>query len=273
MEFSLQCIFLIFSAALVVAQDVLPQGEQDPCLDKRCKKPAGSMCIPVLKGDKWKPKCKCPEDCTNERLDPVCSVYGKQYNNLCELHLYGCNKGKNIMMAYKGECVASQEECVKDELMQFPHRVLEWFLHLKEIDEFGQLDSNNNIRKISDEERETISRWKFDQLDRKHDDSLDARDLKEFRFALMPLEHCASKFFAMCDIDKNSKISYEEWTDCLMIYDRPEEGVVNSQTYIANAQVNVVDSKDKRNSPEPEEEEVEDEDEGDVVEEDEEDDI
>ena len=42
--------------------------------------------------------------------------------------------------------------------MQFPHRVLEWFLHLKEIDEFGRLDPTNNIRKISDEEREQISR-------------------------------------------------------------------------------------------------------------------
>ena len=46
--------------------------------------------------------------------------------------------------------------------MQFPHRVLEWFLHLKEIDEFGQLDPTNSIRKISDEERERIARVSID---------------------------------------------------------------------------------------------------------------
>ncbi len=68
------------------------------------------MCIPVLKGDKWKPKCKCPADCAGERHDPVCSVYGKEYNNLCELHLYACNKGRNIEMAFKGGCVGKLDK-------------------------------------------------------------------------------------------------------------------------------------------------------------------
>ena len=62
-----------------------------------------------------------------------------------------------------------------------------------------------------------FSQWKFDQLDRNSDNQLDGRDLKEFRYALMPLEHCASKFFSMCDIDKSSRISFDEWTDCLMV--------------------------------------------------------
>ena len=62
-----------------------------------------------------------------------------------------------------------------------------------------------------------FSQWKFDQLDRKHDDELDSRDLKEFRYALMPLEHCADDFFQMCDEDHNNRVSYEEWVDCLMV--------------------------------------------------------
>ena len=41
----------------------------------------------------------------------------------------------------------------------------------------------------------------------------------------------------------------------LQIYDRPEEGVVNSQTFIAHAQVNVIDPNAQTEAPAEEEDE------------------
>ncbi|XP_070545250.1 SPARC-like [Ptychodera flava] len=190
--------------------------ESDPCATKKCKKPAGSMCEVVEKNGRKTATCVCPTECPHQ-LDRVCSVYGRQYDNLCQLHLEACNKKKHIGVAYKGKCIASQDRCENDEIAQFPHRLLQWFQHLREVDEFGTVDMESSISTLSVQRRQALAQWKFNELDRKGDGKLDRRDLKNFRYALMPLEHCASKFFNGCDADSNKKITLEEWFDCLEV--------------------------------------------------------
>ena len=57
-----------------------------------------------------------------------------------------------------------------------------------------------------------------------HDDVLDKRELLRFRYALMPLEHCAGPFFTRCgamikgDHERDAKeITKEEWMKCLKV--------------------------------------------------------
>lgn len=45
-------------------------------------------------------------------------------------------------------CTASQKACTTDEFLQFPSRLLEWFMHLKEKNEFGRIDPNRRITLI-----------------------------------------------------------------------------------------------------------------------------
>ncbi|XP_071830104.1 SPARC-like [Apostichopus japonicus] len=226
MSMNLSSLFLIL-LPVVLALEWPPDAEI--CQDVVCKKPKGSWCTPGEKNGKLKAVCECPENCPDV-YQPVCSVYGRQYENLCKLHEYTCKKGKNIPMAYNGICIASQKKCKDDEFQQFPVRLLDWFLHLHEIDEFGRLDPNTNIKQKTPQERSMYATWKFNQLDDDGDGKLDKKDLLNFRYSLMPLEHCASDFFKTCANKKAKKITLEGWLECLKVYDtleypQPEEGV------------------------------------------------
>lgn len=59
--------------------------------------------------------------------------------------------------------------------------------------------------------------WKFNQLDDDGDGKLDKKDLLNFRYSLMPLEHCASDFFKTCANKKAKKITLEGWLQCLKV--------------------------------------------------------
>ncbi|XP_033100086.1 SPARC-like [Anneissia japonica] len=204
------------SAAILNQRELSP--ENNPCYGYKCKSPVGSMCEVVEKGKKLKPSCVCPDECPSE-VAPVCSVYGKQYDNLCLLHKTACQKKRAIPLAFFGECVAKTTPCTQSELEDFPHRLLEWFLHLREVDEFGQINPNNHVRNIPVQQRIELAEWKFELLNRKDgDDKLDRRDLREFRYALMPLEHCADNFFKMCD-KGDDVITLDEWIECLGVDD------------------------------------------------------
>lgn len=223
MNWNFRAVFLVL-LPVVLAIEWPPSAEI--CRDVVCNKPRGSWCTSQMKKGKEKAVCACPEDCPDV-FQPVCSVYGRQFDNLCKLHLYTCKKGKNIPMAYEGECIASQKKCKRDEYEQFPVRLLDWFMHLHQIDEFGRLDPNTNIKQVTSEERVMYATWKFNLLDEKKDGYLDKRDLLNFRYALMPLEHCANDFFKSCANKKSKKISLEGWIQCLKVYDAeeyPEEG-------------------------------------------------
>ncbi|XP_038060376.1 SPARC-like [Patiria miniata] len=195
--------------------------EVDPCISHICRKPRYGICITEEIDGKLEANCDCPESCPDTAVKPVCSVYGKQYDSLCHLRLYACKRQRSYPLAYKKPCVASQLPCDKEELKEFPHRLLEWFLHLREMDELKQLDPNSNIRKLDNAGREKVAKWKFDELDRKHDGLLDRRDLREFRYALMPLEHCADDFFQECYAGART-IDLARWNECLKVHDMEE---------------------------------------------------
>lgn len=215
---------LLLLLPMVIAVEWPP--DDDVCEDKVCKKPRGSWCTPQMKNGKLKPVCACPDSCPDLE-QPICSVYGRQYDNLCKFHEYTCKKRKNIPIAFHEPCIASQKKCKGLELEQFPVRLLDWFLHLNEIDEYGRLDPNTNIKQKTPDQRMMYATWKFNQLDDDGDGKLDKRDLLNFRYSLMPLEHCADDFFKICANKKTKKISLDGWITCLKVYDAeeyPEEG-------------------------------------------------
>nr|XP_002735796.1 PREDICTED: SPARC-like isoform X1 [Saccoglossus kowalevskii] len=209
-------IGIMLLLCLAAAKEWQETYDKDLCAKVKCKKPPGSMCTVVEKNGEPSTTCSCPTECSDE-YEPVCSVFGREYDNRCKLHLQACSKRKHIAVAFEGKCIASQEPCSADEYMQFPHRLLLWFVHLKEIDEFGSIHPDSSLRTMDVAEREEIAKWKFDLLDRKGDGKLDRRDLRDFRYALMPLEHCADEFFKSCDVDNNVKLTLDEWYDCLKV--------------------------------------------------------
>lgn len=160
--------------------------------------------------------CVCPTNCDHEAVSPVCSVYGREYDNLCLLHKEGCSKKKNIRLAYKGHCIASQRRCEPEERKQFPFRLMDWFVHLKQNDDFGTVDPAKTLTTITDDERMNVAVWKFQTMDKNKDQKLSQRELRRFRYALMPMEHCAADFFKFCDNNKDGTIHATEWSKCLV---------------------------------------------------------
>lgn len=230
--------------------------EDDLCADFKCKKPRGSMCQVTEIDGVLKPSCVCPTSCVGEQDSPVCSVFGKQYANLCEFHKFSCKKRKSIPLAFEKPCIASQKACTKEEFSQFPYRLLEWFMHLKENDEFGRIDPNRRISYIDIAQREQVATWKFDALDTNEDDSLDKAELLRFRYALMPLEHCSSPFFVRCAKlhGEAKKISIQEWMECLKVYDVVGEEETPQEQTEGNPEEPVAEEEEE------EEEDVEEED-------------
>lgn len=186
------------------------------CRLMKCRKPAGSVCHVVTTENGTRiPKCMCPKTCPGEQK-PVCSAYGRQYDNACLLYKEACRRRRRIGISYYGECIARQGACSDAEGGQFPFRLLEWFLHLKEIDAFGTVDPSSSQASLDRQQRTLLAAWKFAALDREGDGELSRRDIKDLRFRLMPLEHCAEQFFRSCDKNDNKMISEEEWTSCLV---------------------------------------------------------
>ncbi|MBN3319258.1 SPRC protein, partial [Atractosteus spatula] len=121
--------------------------------------------------------------------------------------------------------LAKQAPCSKEELAEFPFRLLNWFLHLREIDEFEKVNDSSTHALMTKRERKGLAKWRFDLLDVGKDGVLSQRDLLEFRYHLMPLEHCASEFFntvccfcgqRSCDADGDQSVSLQEWIHCLV---------------------------------------------------------
>lgn len=216
-------VLLLMALALVAARsrkyrsaylDMTP--DERLCAKKRCKSPKGAFCEVVDKKGSRVAQCVCPTDCEYEPESPVCSVYGREYDNVCLLHKEACAKKKNIRVAYKGRCIASQRKCEKEERKQFPFRLMDWFVHLKQNDNFGSVDPDKTLTTISEAERREVADWKFGTMDKNNNAELTKRELKRFRYALMPMEHCASDFFKFCDGNKDGKIQATEWTHCLV---------------------------------------------------------
>ena len=65
--------------------------------DPSCKQ--GKMCIKVDNDY----ICDCPTECDEEE-EPHCSVFLKDYQNLCEVHRHACRMQINVAVKHKGKC-------------------------------------------------------------------------------------------------------------------------------------------------------------------------
>lgn len=72
------------------------------CSNVICVK--GQMCIV----ERTRASCVCPKACLNE-LDPVCSHFLVEYQNLCELHKFACKHELSIGVSSKGPCDVNGE--------------------------------------------------------------------------------------------------------------------------------------------------------------------
>ena len=48
--------------------------------------------------------CECTTDCPKES-DPVCSVFGMQFSNPCEMRKFACRNGIVVKAENKGKCI------------------------------------------------------------------------------------------------------------------------------------------------------------------------
>ena len=52
---------------------------------------------------------------------------------------------------------ASQAKCERDELRQFPFRLLAWFVHLKQNEDFGTIDPSVTLEAMRAEKRQEVA--------------------------------------------------------------------------------------------------------------------
>lgn len=224
----------------------------DPCENFRCKR--GKTC---KLNDENKPICVCqePTECPPNVNDfeHVCGTDNKTYDSSCHLFatkcgLEGTKLGHRLHLDYTGSCKFIAP-CVESELVQFPLRMRDWLknvlLQLYEHDSMspGFLTAKQRIRvqKIYESERRLHAgdhpveilqqdfeknynmyiypvHWQFAQMDQHPSDRfLTHSELAPLRVPLVPMEHCTSVFFQMCDADKDKLVSFKEWCSCFGI--------------------------------------------------------
>ncbi|XP_056328468.1 SPARC-like protein 1 [Danio aesculapii] len=224
----------------------------DPCENFRCKR--GKTC---KLDDENKPICVCQEltECppTVNDFEHVCGTDNKTYDSSCHLFatkcgLEGTKLGHRLHLDYTGSCKFIAP-CVESELVQFPLRMRDWLknvlLQLFEHDSMspGFLTAKQRIRvqKIYESERRLHAgdhpveilqqdfeknynmyiypvHWQFAQMDQHPSDRfLTHSELAPLRVPLVPMEHCTSVFFQMCDADKDKLVSFKEWCSCFGI--------------------------------------------------------
>uniref|UniRef100_UPI00358ED01B SPARC-like n=1 Tax=Myxine glutinosa TaxID=7769 RepID=UPI00358ED01B len=147
---------------------------------------------------------------------PVCSSFGRQFQSLCWLHKQACARHRRILLAYFGPCVAKQIRCKGSESEQFPFRLLDWFLHLREMETEGHINPSSSPANLTHPNRLDLAQWQFSDLDQNDNGELNKQELRVLRLRLMPLEHCSNGFFRSCDKDHNKVLSLDEWTACLV---------------------------------------------------------
>ncbi|MED6287022.1 hypothetical protein CHARACLAT_012210, partial [Characodon lateralis] len=108
-----------------------------------------------------------------------------------------------------------KSKCTEEELGQFPYRLLDWFLLLRQMGE-SYTPAALPQTCLSHAQRTQLAKERFTLLDKNKDGKLSWRDLKKLYYKKMPLEHCATPFFLSCDRNKNKKVTVKEWTACLV---------------------------------------------------------
>ncbi|CAI5450880.1 unnamed protein product [Caenorhabditis angaria] len=67
--------------------------------------------------------------------------------------------------------------------------------------------------------RDTAIRWKFNQLDKNNNGVLERIEWKPYKSILLEWKnarHCSRNFFKTCDLDRNRKLSSDEWVKCIV---------------------------------------------------------
>ncbi|KAJ8407473.1 hypothetical protein AAFF_G00273300 [Aldrovandia affinis] len=226
----------------------------NPCEGFWCKR--GKMC---KANEENEPECVCqdPSSCTPSvtEFEHVCGTDNETYDTSCELFATKCNlegtkRGHRLHLDYTGSCKFIAP-CLEGELLQFPLRMRDWLknvlLQLYEHDTrspgFLTAKQRVKVQKIHESERrlhagdhhiEMLVRdfeknynmyiypvhWQFAQMDQHPTDRfLSHSELAPLRMPLVPMEHCTSRFFQVCDADKDKQVSFREWGHCFGIKD------------------------------------------------------
>ena len=108
----------------------------DKCSLKRCKN--GTVCR--VNGD-VQPECPCPKECS-DHIDPHCSVFLEDYENLCKVHLHACKMQINVAVKHRGRC-AGMGPLLLSEYFS-PHINEVNFLYLTKRESGTQNDGNEH---------------------------------------------------------------------------------------------------------------------------------
>ena len=106
----------------------------DKCNLKRCKN--GTMCR--VNGDVL-PECPCPTECSDD-VDPHCSVFLGDYENLCKVHLHACKMQINVAVKHRGRCTGMGSVLLSEHFP--PHTNEIYFLYKKKREYVTQNDGN-----------------------------------------------------------------------------------------------------------------------------------
>ncbi|XP_012944730.2 SPARC-related modular calcium-binding protein 1 [Aplysia californica] len=85
---------------------------------------------------------------------------------------------------------------------------------LQDADNQADIGSEDNLSL-----RETVARWKLKTLDKNNNGVLERKEWRPLRRSTLKNKayprRCRRSFLRYCDVDKNKKITYDEWKDCL----------------------------------------------------------
>lgn len=85
------------------------------------------------------PECPCPTECSDD-VDPHCSVYLGDYENLCKVHLHACKMQINVAVKHRGRC-AGMGPFLLSEYFPPPTNDV-YFLYLKKSEYVTQNDGS-----------------------------------------------------------------------------------------------------------------------------------
>ncbi|XP_028658604.1 uncharacterized protein LOC114652391 [Erpetoichthys calabaricus] len=221
----------------------------NPCENYHC--PRGKVCA-VSKDNKPKCICQDPSTCLQPagQAELVCGTDNQTYESSCHLFTAKCfsegaQRRPGLHLDYLGAC-RYIAPCQDHELAQFSLHIKNWLkevlVHLYEYDlkNPGFLTKKQRIivKKIYDLQRQlkvgtyTSSwrrstfetnylmhvypvHWQFGQLDQKPADGyLSHSELAPLRTSLIPMDHCTSRFFRECDLNRDRRVSLKEWCSC-----------------------------------------------------------
>ncbi|KAJ1373235.1 hypothetical protein KIN20_035595 [Parelaphostrongylus tenuis] len=66
--------------------------------------------------------------------------------------------------------------------------------------------------------RDAAVKWKFGQLDVNENQVLERNEWKSYKYGLIQwkkVKHCSRNLFKICDTDSNSRLTTEEWKNCI----------------------------------------------------------